>query len=157
MEELKKLADILEDVKTKISDEEYKQILETSHKIHKKQERQYVKCVIHHVEQYCYMKDDMDDTECVFSNKDGFTFEREEGDTDAAVKIFIEHRNETEQYIFEVEPNCDEDTSVVCRCHEFDMKNKTMNRYFYDTLKADKIRIGHSGLRGTAIVFINDM
>jgi hypothetical protein len=156
MEELKKLADILEDVKTKISDEEYKQILETSHKIHKKQERQYVKCVIHQVEQYTYMKDDMDGTQCVFSNSDGFTFER--GDcVDEALEIFIETHNKMETYIFEVEPNCNVQADFGCQCHEFDMKNKTMNINFYDTLKADKIRIGHSGLGGTAIVFIKDM
>tara|TARA_R110000824_G_C14865606_1_gene641718 strand:- start:72 stop:527 length:456 start_codon:yes stop_codon:yes gene_type:complete len=151
MEELKKLADILEDVKTKISDEEYKQILETSQKIYKKQKRQYVKCIIHHTGLFIYIKDDVEDTEFVFKG-DGFKFERDEA-SDESLKIFIDKHCETETYIFEVEPNCDD----KCQCHEFNIKNKTMNMNFYNKLKADKIRVGHSGLKDDVIIFMNDM
>ena len=154
MDSLQSLASQIDDIKEKLTDKEYKDILETAQKINNEKQR-FVKCLVikHHV--ITHIKDGEDDDELLTSGGcNGFQFLRDEGQTAAELKIDVDVSTKTEEKIFEVRP---QETNEDCSCHEIDLDKLTMNTHFYDKLKKRIYRGMHSGLEGAVIVFLKDM
>ena len=154
MDSLQSLASQIDDIKEKLTDKEYKDILETAQKINNEKQR-FVKCLVikHHV--ITHVKDGEDDDELLTSGGcNGFQFLRDEGQTVAELKIDVDVSTKTEEKIFEVRP---QETNEDCSCHEIDLDKLTMNTHFYDKFKKRIYRGMNSGLEGAVIVFLKDM
>lgn len=150
MESLQSLATQIDDIKEKLTDKEYKDILETAQKINNEKQR-FVKCVVikHHV--ITHIKDGEDDDELLTSGgSNGLQFERSEGQTAAELKIDIDVSTKTEEKIFEVKSS-----NENCSCREIDLDNLTMSTDFYDKLKEHIYRGSYP--RDAIIVFLKDM
>ena len=154
MEDLQNISNKLDEVKQKLTDGEYKELIELVAKVHT-EKKKFVKCRVHHVRQYVYMNDGEDEIEFITSG-DGFKVERRDGQTDSSLKVCTSISCELDTLIFEVQANVflagDE-----CSVHELSLKNKTMNMNFYKKLKEDKVINGHSSLNDDCIIFLNDM
>ena len=152
MDSLQSLASQIDDIKEKLTDKEYKDILETAQKINNEKQR-FVKCLVikHHV--ITHIKDGEDDDELLTSGGcNGFQFLRDEGQTAAELKIDVDVSTKTEEKIFEVQSSNED-----CSCHEIDLDKLTMNTHFYDKFKKRIHRDRHAGLQGAVIVFLKDM
>ena len=152
MESLQSLASQIDDIKEKLTDKEYKDLLETAQKINNEKQR-FVKCLVikHHV--ITHIKDGEDDDELLTSGGcNGFQFVRDEGQTAAELKIDVDVSTKTEEKIFEVQSSNED-----CSCHEIDLDKLTMNTRYYDKLKEEIYLDGHRDLKGAVIMFLNDM
>ena len=152
MDSLQSLASQIDDIKEKLTDKEYKDLLETAQKINNEKQR-FVKCLVikHHI--ITHIKDGEDDDELLTSGGcNGFQFVRDEGQTAAELKIDVDVSTKTEEKIFEVKSSNED-----CSCHEIDLDKLTMNTRFYDKLKEDIYLDGHRDLKGAVIMFLNDM
>ena len=150
MESLQSLATQIDDIKEKLTDKEYKDLLETAQKINNEKQR-FVKCLVikHHV--ITHIKDGQDDDELLTSGGcNGFQFVRDEGQTAAELKIDVDVSTKTEEKIFEVKSSNED-----CSCHEIDLDKLTMNTHFYDKLKEHIYRGSYP--RDAIIVFLKDM
>jgi len=152
MESLQSLASQIDDIKEKLTDKEYKDLLETAQKINN-EKQQFVKCLVikHYI--ITHIKDGEGDDEFLTSGGcNGFQFERDEGQTSAELKIDVDVSTKTEEKIFEVQSSNED-----CRCHEIDLDKLTMNTRYYDELKEEIYLDGHRDLKGAVIMFLNDM
>jgi len=152
MESLQSLASQIDDIKEKLTDKEYKDLLETAQKINN-EKQQFVKCLVikHYI--ITHIKDGEGDDEFLTSGGcNGFQFERDEGQTSAELKIDVDVSTKTEEKIFEVQSSNED-----CRCHEIDLDKLTMNTRYYDKLKEEIYLDGHRDLNGAVIMFLNDM
>ena len=152
MESLQSLATQIDDIKEKLTDKEYKDLLETAQKINNEKQR-FVKCLVikHHV--ITHIKDGQDDDELLTSGGcNGFQFVRDEGQTAAELKIDVDVSTKTEEKIFEVKSSNED-----CSCREIDLDNLTMSTDFYDKLKEEIYLDGHRDLKGAVIMFLKDM
>ena len=152
MESLQSLASQIDDIKEKLTDKEYKDLLETAQKINN-EKQQFVKCLVikHYI--ITHIKDGEGDDEFLTSGGcNGFQFERDEGQTSAELKIDVDVSTKTEEKIFEVQSSNED-----CSCHEIDLDKLTMNTLYYDNLKEETYLDDHKGLKGAVIMFLNDM
>ena len=149
MDSLQSLASQIDDIKEKLTDKEYKDLLETAQKINN-EKQQFVKCLVikHYI--ITHIKDGEDDDELLTSGGcNGFQFERSEGQTGAELKIDVDVSTKTEEKIFEVKSSNED-----CSCHEIDLDKLTMSTHFYDKLKE---HIYRGASRDAIIVFLKDM
>ena len=151
MDSLQSLASQIDDIKEKLTDKEYKDLLETAQKINN-EKQQFVKCLVIKHRVLTYIKDDEDGAEFVAQYDNGFHFQRDNGQTDQELKINIDVSTKTEEKIFEVQSSNED-----CRCHEIDLDKLTMNTRYYDKLKEEIYLDGHRDLKGAVIMFLNDM
>ena len=151
MESLQSLASQIDDIKEKLTDKEYKDLLETAQKINKDKKR-FVKCLVikHHM--ITHLKDDEDDCEFMTTGHNNFHFQRDNGQTSAELRINMDVSTTKKEMIFEVQSSNED-----CRCHEIDLDKLTMNTRYYDELKEEIYLDGHRDLNGAVIVFLNDM
>tara|TARA_R110002020_G_scaffold62441_1_gene167129 strand:+ start:22 stop:468 length:447 start_codon:yes stop_codon:yes gene_type:complete len=137
----------IEEIKDKISDEEYKQILECMRDNWVKESpKKYVKCLFHKTMWIRYVNHD-EFGESLSLMTPGYVLDPSEDSY-----TLIDDHKETSTLIFEVRGN-----EPDCRCHNININEKWMNEGFYEKLKEDKYQNQHKDLHDNTIIFLEDL
>ena len=128
MDNLQELSNQLDSIKTKLTDKEYKDLMELSKKIYDKKDKKYVKCLVGQIKLNIYEKDNEQDVEMYIL---GNCYKHTSYDEDNEHQVFISPNVSFEEKIFEVR-------EMDCGCVHLNVDESWMCDTQYDMLKKDK-------------------
>jgi ribosome-binding factor A len=128
MDNLQELSNQLDSIKTKLTDKEYKDLMELSKKIYDTKDKKYVKCLVGKIKLNIYEKDDEENMEMYIL---GNCYKHISYEQAESHQVFITPNISFEEKIFEVR-------EMPCACAHLSIIDSWMCDTQYDMLKKDK-------------------